>query len=134
MFTHEAPAEIDGRIAAKLRDSGPIVALVADRVPRLRWLDRVLDVEEVVAVTGIRTDGERLSLAGLKVTGGERENLEIRGELGLERRGQRGVFFARRGRLAAAVELGEEKRQWHVLRPRRWYEERADRYRSGPAP
>ena len=89
----------------------------------------------------MRIEGPRIYLANLEVTGGKKGRLEILGELDLARQDPSGVFFARWGKLSAAVSLAEGERDWKLTRSRRWYDASALAYRSsrpvgsaGPAP
>jgi hypothetical protein len=100
---------LEGQIVADLRDTGPLV---------------------VTATTRARNQGSILSLEGLEVTGGEKQRLEILGELDLEEKNPTGVFFARWGPLTAAVALEEGERDWKLTRSRRWYDAKAQAYRA----
>ena len=124
------PALLEARVAAELRDTGPLVALLEQHVPRLAWMDALLTVHDVRAGSRLRLQGPRVSLADLQVTGGEQGRLELLGELDLARKEPSGVFFARWGKLSAAVSLAEGERVWKLTRSRQWYDESAAAYRS----
>ena len=118
-------SRIDARVTAELRDTGPIVRLVERRVPKLGWFDRFLTVTGVKADSWVRIEGPSLDLSRLEVTGGKKGRLELLGELELEKDDASGVFFARWGKLSAAVALDDGERDWKLIRSRAWYLEHA---------
>ena len=125
-----APALVEAMVEAELRDTGPLVALLEQHVPRLAWMDGLLTVHNVRAGSRLRLQGPRISLADLEVRGGKRGRLELLGELDLASEELSGVFFARWGKLSAAVSLAEGERDWKLTRSRSWYGENAAAYRS----
>lgn len=127
------PAQLEGEVTAELRDTGPLLALLEQQLPRLSWLDGVLTVHDVTASTRLRIEGPRISLADLEVSGGRKGRLEILGQLDLAPVDPTGLLFARWGRLSAAVSLAEGERNWKLTRSRRWYDEKVRAYRSPPA-
>jgi hypothetical protein len=127
-----APALLEGEVTARLRDTGPLIALLEQHVPRLSWLDGVLTVHDVAASTKLRTEAPRISLADLEVSGARKGRLEILGQLELAPAEPNGLLFARWGRLSAAVSLAQGERTWKLTRSRRWYERKVRAYRSLP--
>ena len=123
------PGTLEGQVVASLRDTGPLVALLERYARRLAWFDGLLTVHDVEATTRARSQGSSLSLEALRVTGGEKQRLEILGELDLDEKHPNGVFFARWGPLTAAVALEEGRRDWKLTRSRRWYDAQAEEYR-----
>jgi hypothetical protein len=121
---------LEGLVLAELRDTGPLVALLEKYVRKLAWFDGLLTVHDVTATTRARSQGSSLRLRGLEVTGGEKQRLEILGELDLEEKSPSGVFYARWGPLTAAVALEEGERDWKLTRSRRWYDSQVDSYRG----
>lgn len=124
------PAVIEAALTAELRDTGPLVALLEQHVPRLSWIDGLLTVHDVKVSSNVGIRGPRISLGDLEVTGGKKSRLELRGELDLAQKDPSGVFFARWGKLSAAVSLAEGDRNWKLTRSRRWYEKSLTAYRS----
>lgn len=123
-----APAVLEGEIAAELRDTGPLMAMLEQHVPKLAWMDALLTVHNVKASSEVRVQGGRIALADLAVAGGKQGRLEILGQLDLARQDPRGVLFARWGKLSAAVSLAEGERDWKLTRSRRWYDDSARAY------
>ena len=127
-------SSLEAQVDAELRDTGPLVALLEQHVPRLAWMDGLLTVHNVQARSGVRIAGPRLSLSDLRVTGGRKGRLEILGQLDLARQDPTGLFFARWGKLSAAVSLEEGERGWKLTGSRRWYDAGAQAYRSRRQP
>ena len=126
----DGPAILEARVDAELRDTGPLVALLEQHVPRLAWMDGLLTVHDVEASSRLRIEGPRLSLGDLQVRGGKKGRLEILGQLDLAPEDPTGVFFASWGRLSAAVSLAEGERKWKLTWSRRWYDAAAAAYRA----
>ena len=121
---------LDCFVTSELRDSGPLLALIEKKVPKLVWFDRLLTVENVEANGRIQLQGPDFQLRDLEVTGGRKSRLELLAELDVEGKASSGVVFARWGKLTAAVSLDEGERDWKLTRSRAWYEEQAERYES----
>jgi hypothetical protein len=129
-LAYRQSVEIGARLNAELRDSGPIVALVADKKRLAGLFRKFLTVEDVRASAQVRSANDGIDLSGLEVTG---EKLEILGELHLAATDRNGLLFLRLGALSAAVELDGEKRDWKLTRSRAWFEtRRAARPASAP--
>ena len=124
------PARLEGLLEAELRDTGPVVALLEGRMPKLGWIDGLLTVENVEGTTEVRAEGRELGLRNLEMTGGAKGRLELLAELEFEERTPEGLFFARWGKLSAALELVEGERDWKLTGSRRWFEEKAAAYRA----
>lgn len=124
------PALIEAELAAELRDTGPLVALLEQHLPKLSWIDGLLTVHGVTGSADVRVLGSAISLGDLQVTGGKKSRLEMRGDLDLAEADPRGVLFARWGRLSAAVSLAEGERDWKLTRSRRWFERNLTEYRA----
>jgi hypothetical protein len=122
--------ELRARLSAELRDSGPIVALVADKKRLAGLFRRFLTVEGVHASAQVRSAGAGMDLSGLEVTG---EKLEILGDLHLAAAERSGLLFLRLGALSAAVELEGEERDWKLTRSRAWFEARRAARNRAPA-
>lgn len=131
-LAHREQVEVTARIRARLRDSGPIVALAAEKKRFVGLFDGFLTVENVDATSLLRSDGAGMELAALSVSGGER--LEILGDLHLGGAGRSGLLFFRLGLLSAAVELDGEQRDWKLTRSRAWFEDRRVARSSGQPP
>ncbi len=112
---------LEADVSATLRDSGPVVALIADRKRFLRLFDGLLTVKDVVAKVRVESRPDQLELAALDITGGK---LEVLGDLELAKGSREGLLFLRFGMLSGAVELDGEKRDWKLIRSRAWFERR----------
>ena len=126
------PPVIEAQLDATLRDSRPLVAMLIERKPKIRWFDGILTVEDVTASSRLEVEGRAMSFRDLEVHGGEK--IELLAELDLPtKKERRGVLFARYRKLSAAVALEEDGRDWKLTKSRRWYEEQAAAYRDQTA-
>ena len=123
------PLELDGTAALRLRDSGPVVALLAEQRPWLRWVDALLTVEDVAGQLEWRVDPAGIELRALEVTA---PPIEIRAALRLAESRRTGVVYLGYRGLDAAFELRPDGgRDWQLTHPRRWYAARAEAFLAG---
>lgn len=114
------PLEMDVQCTAQVRDSRPIIALVAQKKPLLRWMKPILAVQDLDLAMGVQSDGTTLIVDDLLLTG---KGLEVRADLNVVDKIPQGFVFLDRGPLSAGLELADGERDWKLRRPRRWYEE-----------
>jgi hypothetical protein len=127
-----APTAVEAAVSADLRDTGPLISLLQQHVPKLAWMDGLLTVHGVKARSNVSIQGPRISLADLEITGGKKGRLEILGQLDLVPEDAAGVLYARWGKLSAAVSLAAGERDWKLTRSRQWYDRAAPAYRARP--
>ena len=120
-LVQKARPTLSAELAASMRDSGPIVALVAERKRFLKLVDGLLTVEDVVAKGRLASRADSMSVTGIDVTGGK---LEVLGDLELTKSRRDGLLFLRFGMLSAAVEMVGDERDWKLIRSRKWFEEK----------
>lgn len=116
---------LEATFQATLRDSRPVVAILAARKPLVGWIGGLLHVEDVSARGILQIDANAWAVDELRVAG---EGLEVLAD-GVRIAPQRreGLFYFSRGPLSAAVELVEGERDWKFLKAREWYRQRAGR-------
>lgn len=114
------PLGLDVRGTAKVRDSRPIIALVAQKKLLLRWMKPLLAVQDLELALGLRSNDDVLSVEDFVLIG---KGLEVRADLELVDRTARGFVFFDRGPLSAGLELTDGERDWKLRHARRWYEE-----------
>ena len=105
-----------------MRDSGPLIALFAQRSRVVKWFDRALSVENVTARGAIRIDKGVVSIDSLQATGGK---LEVRSRMSFSKQRKSGDLLVRYGHLSAGVEMLDGKRSFKLIRPQSWFEQRA---------
>ncbi len=115
-------------LRATMRDSGPVVALVASKRRLVQMIDRVLTVKDVVAKARVSTRPRSLGLQSIDIRGGR---LEILGDAEISRGDRDGLLFLRLGPLSSAVELDGTERDWKLVRPRAWFEKRRSERAKG---
>lgn len=115
-----APVFLRARLESTLSDPRPIFALVAPaaRGRMLRWLDNLLDIQGVGAVADIELGRSFVDVDHLAVAGGD---AQVQGRFRMAEGDRRGILYASLGRFDVGVELAEGKRDWKILRPKKWY-------------
>jgi hypothetical protein len=119
----------EARGTAKLRDSGPIVALAAERRPLPEWVQRILEVRDVSASGAVELLPGEVRLRDVRALG---ESIELRGEF--QRRDGRqpdGLFYARWRGLDVGLRLAGEERDYKLRRPLEWFESERAAWRPG---
>lgn len=117
------PLALEARVGLRVRDTSPLLALVAKSRGKPRWLRELLAVERVAGTGGLRFDEAGVWIDDLALAAGE--HLELLAHLRLEKPTVRGLLFARYRKLSAAVEIDAAGRDWDLVRSRRWYERKA---------
>ncbi len=113
------PIGFDGAIEAEMKDSGPFLALFAQRRRYLRWFSDVLLVEGVKAKAGVRVDGATVTVDPLEVTS---DKMTLASRLRFAAGTKEGDLFLTYGDLAVGIELRDGKRDFKLLKPREWFE------------
>ncbi|HEV7505936.1 MAG TPA: hypothetical protein VGS07_13600 [Thermoanaerobaculia bacterium] len=105
-----------------MRDSGPLIALFAQRSKVVKWFDSVLSVEGVTAQGALRIDHGVVALDSFDATGGK---LEVRSRMSFSKQRKSGDLLVRYGHLSAGIEMLDGKRSFKLIRPWDWFEQRA---------
>jgi hypothetical protein len=105
-----------------MRDSGPLIALFAQRSKAVKWLDNVLSVENLTARGAIHIDKGVVAIDSLQATGGK---LEVRSRMSFSKQRKSGDLLVRYGHLSAGIEFLDGKRSFKLVRPQAWFEQRA---------
>jgi hypothetical protein len=106
----------------EMRDSGPLIALFAQRSKAVKWFDSVLSVEGVTAQGALRIDHGVVALDSFDATGGK---LEVRSRMSFSKQRKSGDLLVRYGHLSAGIEMLDGQRSFKLIRPREWFEQRA---------
>jgi hypothetical protein len=116
-----APVFLRAHLESTLSDPRPIFALVAPaaRGRMLRWVDNLLDIQGVGAVADIELGRSFVNVDDLAVAGGK---AQVQGRFRMAEGDRRGILYASLGRLDVGVELAAGKRDWKILRPKKWFE------------
>ena len=129
-LVQRAPALVTADLEGQLLDTAPLVVLMEQRLPKLGWFDQLLTIPEIELRGAVTLEGHAMGLRGVHVTGGKKDQLEIRAELDLAGRDTSGVAYARYRAIDAALALNEGDRDWRLRRARQAYEAAAAAYRS----
>lgn len=117
-----APVFLRARVESTLSDTRPVFSLVAPAGGRgkvLRWVDDLLDIQGIGATADLTVGKSFFSLDHLAVAGG---NARVQARYRVADGHPRGILYASLGRLDVGVELDDGKRDWKILRPRKWFE------------
>ncbi len=109
-----------GEVAMK--DSGPLIALFAQRNRLVKWFDDVLSVEGVTARGVLRIENGVVAIESLQAKGG---NLELHSRMRFSKTSKTGDLLVRYGRLKAGVELLDGKRDFKLIHAQEWFDSRA---------
>jgi hypothetical protein len=112
---------LTARVSARMRDTGPLVALFARDKPVVGWFDDLLTVEGIEATGRVRLGASGVRLQGVEARG---DGLRVLADLTLRAGSKRGFLYARRGRLGLAAELTGEGVDWRLRRPLDWYRQK----------
>lgn len=108
-------------VRASMRDSGPLIDFLTTRKKLPGFLSGALMVEAVRGRAALTLSRKSLAVDGLSVRGGK---LGLDANLRLALGNKSGQVLAQFGRLAVGLELAAGERDWVLLHPRRWWEER----------
>lgn len=117
---------VETRVEGRLRDTAPILALVAEKKKVLSWVDSFLQVENVTVGAELTADERRFQVEDLQA---EAEHLEALGDFTVAGERKEGIFYFRYRRLSAGVELEAGERDWKLFRSRKWFDERRSQRR-----
>jgi hypothetical protein len=106
----------------EMRDSGPLIALFAQRSKAVKWFDNVLSVEGVTARGVLRIERGVVAIDSFQATGGK---LEVRSRMSFSKQSKKGDLLVRYGHLSAGIEMLDGQRSFKLIRPREWFEQRA---------
>jgi hypothetical protein len=123
-------------LVVEMSDSAPVVVIMEQRLPKLRFVDWLLTIPDVELEGRVEARQRTLSLQGVEVSGGKEDQLTILLDLDLAGEETTGVAYVRYRALDASVVLDGDGRDWGLVRPRRVFEQglaahRARRARSG---
>lgn len=118
-LTMGRPIIFDGSLELEMKDSGPFLALFAQRRRFLRWFSDVLLVEGVVARAGLKLDGTAVTVDPLEVSS---DKISLASRMRFAAGGKHGDLFLTYGNLAVGIELRDGKRDFKLLKAREWFE------------
>jgi hypothetical protein len=115
------PLELVSGVALELRDTRPLVHMLAQEHKAIRWLRRLLSIEDVEGTARIELDGGSLRLRDVAIDG---KGLLVRAQMDLRQPPKALLLLGLHG-LRAGVELEDHRREVRILKPRQWYDQRA---------
>lgn len=113
------PMKVDGRTRLRMKDLSVLLALFAQRKELPHWVQKLLDEGEADAEGRVRWDGDRLVLDAVQA---RNDRFDIEARLQLQQKQLSGDLFARWGILSLGVDLDGEKREFHLVNARKWFD------------
>lgn len=117
------PPSAGGRLRARMRDVGFLLALFADRADYPAWIGRLVDAGEARVDGHWLWQGDALILDRVHAAN---DRFKVDARLRLQGDHRDGDLHASWGRLGAAVELRGGQRKLHLRNARQWYDARPD--------
>lgn len=118
-LTMGRPITFDGSLEVEMKDSGPFLALFAQRRRFLRWFTDVLLVEGVSAQARVKLDGTAVTVDPLEVSS---DKITLASRMRFSAGAKEGDLFVTYGNLAVGIELRDGKRDFKLLKAREWFE------------
>ncbi|PJK11747.1 hypothetical protein CO614_07320 [Lysobacteraceae bacterium NML120232] len=115
------PAAISGRINARMKDVGFLLAMFAARSHYPQWVTRVVDEGQAYASGRVAWRGNLLVLDDMAA---RNDRFSVNARLRLQGSQRQGDLLLGWGKLEAGLELQGERRELHLLRARQWYQSR----------
>lgn len=115
------PLSLRSTARLEMKDSDFLLALFARKRSFLRWFDRVLSIEGILAKGELSFGDGVVEINPLRVTAGR---LDLRSRLRFTKDQKQGDLFVRYGKLATAIELRNGRRTFKLRRPEQWFESR----------
>lgn len=115
------PAALSGRINARMKDVGFLLAMFASRSSYPQWVTPLVDAGQAQASGRIAWHGKQLLLDDVAA---QNERFAVNARLRLQDGSRQGDLLLAWGRLEAGLELQGERRKLHLLRARQWYQSR----------
>jgi len=115
------PLEIDATVEMKLRDTAPLVYMLAETKKVVRWFGGLLQVQNVTGTARLHMGADGTRFDAIQVTG---ENLRIEGFMAFAGGPEHALFHVRLHGLGVAVELRDGENHFTIIKPRQWYEDR----------
>lgn len=118
-----SPLKIDGEAHIAMKDVSLLLALFERKKPFPRWAARLIDAGETEVQGQAQVRGKHVVLDRLEA---ENDRFSLKARLRLAEGQAHGDLLLVWGLLALGVELDAEDRDYRLIRPRTWFEERPD--------
>ncbi len=113
------PMLVDGRAQMRMKDLSVLLALYAQKKELPSWVGKLIDEGEANAEGRIRWDGTRLVLDDVR---GRNDRFEVGARLQLLDKQMSGDLFANWGILSLGVDMNHDKKDFHFVHARKWFE------------
>lgn len=110
---------VDVFLETSVRDTGPFVALFAEKQTLPPWLQKLLTLEGIKGTAHLLVEKSLLEVRGLKLSN---PVLELGARIRRAKATQ-GTLYVRSGPFDVGLELKGDKKQWKLQDGKRWFEE-----------
>jgi hypothetical protein len=115
----DKPMALDGRLKARMRDVGVLLALYSQKKELPGWVRKLVDQGEATADGRIRWRGDMLLLEPFAA---RNERFEVLARLRLRQKQATGDLFANWGALSVGAELADGEKDFHLVGARKWFD------------
>jgi hypothetical protein len=115
----DKPMALDGRLKARMRDVGVLLALYSQKKELPGWVRKLVDQGEATADGRIRWRGDMLLLEPFAA---RNERFEVLARLRLRQKQATGDLFANWGALNVGAELADGEKDFHLVGARKWFD------------
>ncbi len=119
----DRPMDVSGHARIAMRDVGFLLSLYSRRRDYPRWISHLAGSGQAQVTGRMAWKGESLVFDRLHADNGR---YELRARMKLHGQQRSGSLYAKWGVLDCAIALDNGKREFHLVRSRRWYEAQPD--------
>jgi hypothetical protein len=117
----DRPMALDGRLHARMKDVGLLLALYSQRKDLPGWIGRLVDEGEANAQGRVQWQRDTLLLEPFAASN---DRFEVLARLRLQEKQPTGDLFAGWGVLSVGVEIAGGQKHYHVVGARKWFDAR----------
>ncbi len=113
------PLDLTGRVKINMKNTQPIVTVFAQKSKLVKWFRNVLNIQNIHGVSDVHTSAQMLAFHGMHLSG---DDFELQSHIEFRDKKLRGILFVHFHLLSAGIEMNGEEREYHLIRPKKWYE------------
>jgi hypothetical protein len=113
------PLELDGEVDLSLRDTRPLVELLAREKKLVRWVGHWLVIPDVHGTARVEMGSGGLWLDPVEIDG---EHFELDARLHVDETLEEGLFYIRFHKLSLGLAVEDGRRDLDFLNAREWYD------------
>jgi hypothetical protein len=117
--TGESPVAFDGRLAVRMKDASPLLAVYAERRHLPEWVGNVVGAGELDAQADLRVRRDELLVRSLEVRD---DPFDVLARMRLHDERMTGDLYVGWHALGVGVQIDGDQREFHLRKAREWYE------------